>query len=207
MNHNPGSTTGTTVLVLLRDPRDPRSWAQFVARYGGAIYGLCRRRWGLQEADACDVTQDVLVKLFEKLPTFRYDPSRGRFRAWLRTLAHHAWADFMEARRRAGSGAGDDAGLDRLRTLAAPDGLAAEMERAFDRELLEEARARVRPTVSPRDWQIFVDLTDGGRSGAEVAGAHGLAVPPVFMVKSRILKRLRQVVRQLEGLPPEEAGP
>ena len=52
--------------------------------YAPAIYRWCVRR-GLQDTDAQDVTQQVLLQLATKLPAFTYDPARS-FRAWLRTL-------------------------------------------------------------------------------------------------------------------------
>ena len=35
------------------------------------------RRAGLQDADAADLVQDVVVVLFQKLPEFTYDPLRS----------------------------------------------------------------------------------------------------------------------------------
>lgn len=52
------------------------------------VYRWCRR-WHLQDADAEDVTQAVLAKLTGKMGSFEYDPARS-FRAWLKTVAHHA---------------------------------------------------------------------------------------------------------------------
>src|SRR5262245_21503678 len=100
------SGTRLTLLGLLRrDPGNQEAWGEFVAHYGPKIYHWCLR-WGLQEADAQDVTQDVLLRLAQKMRHFTYDPSRS-FRAWLRTLAHHAWSDFVAARGRPGLGSGD----------------------------------------------------------------------------------------------------
>ena len=62
------------------------------------IYRWCRR-WGLQDADAKDVTQQVLLTLPAKMARFKYNPD-GSFRAWLHTLAHHAWHDFRVRTRR-----------------------------------------------------------------------------------------------------------
>jgi RNA polymerase sigma-70 factor (ECF subfamily) len=90
---------------LRHSPSDQAAWDEFVERYSPRIYGWCRR-WNLQEADAQDVTQDVLLRLAEKMRTFAYDPS-GSFRGWLKTLAHHAWHDFVKKRERAGAGSGD----------------------------------------------------------------------------------------------------
>src|SRR4051795_3878450 len=99
-------TTRLTLLTQLRqDPSDQVGWDEFVERYGRHIYRWCRQ-WKLQDADAEDVTQTILVKLSDKLRAFAYDPSRS-FRGWLKTVAHHAWRDFEESRRRAGRGAGD----------------------------------------------------------------------------------------------------
>ncbi len=91
-------TTCVTLLTLLRqDPSDQAGWDKFVERYGRHIYRWCRQ-WKLQDADAEDLTQDILVKLTQKLRAFAYDPSRS-FRGWLKTVAHHAWRDFDVSRR------------------------------------------------------------------------------------------------------------
>jgi RNA polymerase sigma factor (sigma-70 family) len=102
-------TTRVTLLARLRqDPSDQADWDEFVERYGSHIYRWCRQ-WKLQDADAEDVTQSILVKLFQKLRAFAYDPSRS-FRGWLKTVAHHAWRDFEDSRRRARPIAGDSEG-------------------------------------------------------------------------------------------------
>ena len=58
-----GSDTSASLLVQLQQvPADQAAWAAFVRRYGPLIHGWCRR-WGLQEADALEVDQEVLLKL------------------------------------------------------------------------------------------------------------------------------------------------
>src|SRR5271154_3817185 len=98
-------TTHMTLLTRLRqDPSDQAGWDEFVERYGRHIYRWCRE-WKLQDADAKDVTQTILVKLTQKLRAFVYDPSRS-FRSWLKTVAHHTWRDFEVSRRHAQPAAG-----------------------------------------------------------------------------------------------------
>src|SRR4051794_40193551 len=90
--------TRVTLLARLREnPADQAAWAEFVDLYGPAIYAWCRG-WKLQEADAQDITQGVLLRLAAKLPEFTYDP-RGSFRSWLKTVTHHAWRNFMRQER------------------------------------------------------------------------------------------------------------
>src|SRR5262245_50124835 len=103
MNGASDSQTRVSLLLQLRrDPAAPQAWAEFMEHYGDKVLGWCRA-WGLQEADARDVTQDVLLRLSVRLRDFCYDPSRS-FRAWLKTVARHAWVAFAESRQRPGSG-------------------------------------------------------------------------------------------------------
>ena len=196
------SRTRITLLGRLRrDPANEAAWAEFVEQYGRKIYGWCRQ-WNLQEADAEDVTQNVLVKLAAKMRDFTYDPSRS-FRAWLKTLTNHALSDFQDSRRRHTSGSGDSA-VDRLlQNVAAGEDLVKRLEEEFDRELLQEAMQRVRLRVAPQTWQAFWLTALEGLSGAEAAAQIPMAVAQVFVAKRRVQKMLREEVARLEG--PDEA--
>ncbi len=128
------SRTSVTLLNLLRDDEKQRvGWEEFVLRYRPKILGWCRK-WGLQEADAEDVTQSVLVKLTEKMRSFRYDPSFS-FRRWLRTVTHNTCIDYSE-RWRKQRGTGNSEVLQMLQSLEARADLAARLEETYDQELL-----------------------------------------------------------------------
>ncbi len=198
MNDEADLRTSASLLHRVgHDPSDQAAWSAFVDRYGPRIYAWCRH-WQLQECDAQDVTQDVLLQLVDKLRRFHYDRSRC-FRAWLKTLVHHAWQDFLDRRRRAGPGGGDSAAWRQLETLAAREDLEQQLREAFDRELLEEALARVRQRVAPHTWEAFRLLTFEGLSGAEVAPRVGMQVTMVYVAKSKVQKMLREEVDRLEA--------
>src|SRR5205085_6200505 len=168
----------------------------FVEHYGAKIYAWCRR-WDLQEADAQDVTQNVLLKLAEKLRDFEYDASRS-FRAWLKTLTHHAWSDYQEARRRPGQGSGDSQVGLLLDSVVAREDLLQRLEEEFDRELLDEAMARVRLRVAPQTWEAFRLTAVEGLAGAEAAAAIPMQVAQVFVAKRRVQTMLQEEVARLE---------
>jgi RNA polymerase sigma-70 factor (ECF subfamily) len=196
------SRTSATLLARLRQvPPDQAAWAEFAERYGRKIYGWCRQ-WNLQEADAQDVTQDVLVKLAEKMHHFDYDPTRS-FRAWLKTVARHTWSDFWDSRKRAGT-VGSGHGMELLQTVEAREDLVERLEDEFDRELLEEAMARVRSRVAPRTWRAFELMAFEGWSGAEAAKVLGIKVAAVFLAKSRVQRHLQEELHHLEGRSPED---
>jgi RNA polymerase sigma-70 factor (ECF subfamily) len=181
---------------LRQNPADQAAWSEFVERYGRQVYGWCRGK--LQDADAEDVTQMVLARLAERMRSFAYDPSKS-FRGWLRTLTRHAWSDFVEARQRGGRGSGDESADECLQTLPARDDLVARLEEQFDREVLEEATARVRLRVDPASWEAFHLMAVEGVSGAEAAQRLGKPVAGVFKAKTRVQAMLRDEVARLEG--------
>jgi RNA polymerase sigma-70 factor (ECF subfamily) len=202
--HNPDPETSVTLLARLRDtPADQAAWCQFVARYGRKIYGWCRH-WGLQEADAEDVTQEVLLKLSAKMQDFSYHRT-GSFRAWLKTLTHHAWQDFATSRRRAGAAAGGSAARDLLHTVEAREDLLARLGEEFDRELLEAAAARVRQRVQPHTWDAYRLTALEGLSGAETAQQLGIKVATVFVAKSKVQSMLQEEIARMEGTDPGRA--
>src|SRR3954452_19955241 len=116
-------TTRVTLLNQLRhDPSDQAGWDEFVERYGRHIYRWCRQ-WNLQDADAEDVTQDILMKLTRKLRDFKYDSARS-FRGWLKTVTHHAWKDFVDSRRHSERAAGDSLVHEQMLSVEAREDLA-----------------------------------------------------------------------------------
>jgi RNA polymerase sigma-70 factor (ECF subfamily) len=193
------STTSVTLLGRLRhDPKDQAAWGDFVARYGPKILGWCRR-WQLQQADAQDVTQEVLLKLNHLMATFVYDP-KGSFQAWLKTLTHHAWRDFVAQRRRADRGRGNSQMVAFLENPQAGADLVEDLQDEFRRELLDRAMARVQPRVASRAWDAFRLTALEGWSGS-AAGAHlQMKVAQVYMARSRVTKRIEDEVRRLERL-------
>jgi RNA polymerase sigma-70 factor (ECF subfamily) len=202
MQFDPSSLTSETLLGRLRQgPDDQAAWDRFVERYGPMIYGWCRR-WDLQEADAEDVTQEVLLCLARKLRTFAYDPSRS-FRGWLRTLTEHACSDFFAECGRRDRASGDTAVLEILKSAPSRADLLTRLEDQFDHELMGEALARVRLRVEPQTWEAFRLTATEGLPGDAAAAQLGMRLTAVFKAKSRVLQLLRDEVARLEqgGIP------
>lgn len=164
-------------------------------RYGRKIYGWCRR-WGLRQAEAQDVTQNVLLELARQMGGFVYRPT-GSFRGWLKTIAYRAWCDFLTARQRTVAGGGDPV-LALLAVPAAGADLLAQLDEECERELLAEAMVRVRRRVQPHTWQAFQMMALEGQSAAEVAGRLGMQVGTVYVARGKVQKMLQEEIRQLE---------
>jgi RNA polymerase sigma-70 factor (ECF subfamily) len=200
-DHSGNQTRLSLLSRLRRDPENPSAWDEFAGRYGPQIRAWCRA-WGMQEADSEDIAQMVLVRLAVKLRSFVYDPD-GSFRAWLKTLARHAWSDFVADRERTVAGEGGSGMFKVLHSVQARDDLEKRLEEAFDLELLELATDRVRARVAPRTWEAFQLTALDGLSGAEAALRLGMPVASVFKAKSNVQKMLQEEIDQLQ----EVAGP
>ena len=71
-----GYRTRQTLLERLRDRYDDSSWQEFIDTYRGYIFVVVRRM-NINEADAEDLVQQVLLKLWEELPDFAYDSKKA----------------------------------------------------------------------------------------------------------------------------------
>jgi len=200
MGMGPVSTRVTLLARLRQTPDNQSAWSEFVGLYGPVIYGWCRR-WKLQESDAQDVTQNVLLRLASKLPEFAYDPTRS-FRAWLKTLTHHAWKDYLDKHSAQDRGSGDSAVADLLKSTAARDDLMTRLEEAFDQELLAAAVARVRDRVAPQTWEAYRLTAVEGMRGAEAAALVSMQVGQVYVAKQRVQKLLQEEIERLETGEP-----
>ena len=196
MSDNTNSQTGATLFALLERPGDSGAWSRFVARYQPTIFRWCKSR-GLQDADAEDVTQEVLGKFAKVAAVFIYDPTKSGFRAWLRTLTRHALADLARDKARAPS-SGDARTQMLLDMLQTTDDLESRLDEEYERELLERAMSIVRQRVEPKTWRAFELLVEG-RAGSDAARELNLSVAAVYMAKSRIQKMLADEVRSAEA--------
>jgi RNA polymerase sigma-70 factor (ECF subfamily) len=197
-------TTRLTLLSRIRDLRDVQAWAEFVELYAPLVYSLARKH-GLQDADAADLTQDVLRAVVSAAPTFAYDPSRGSFRGWLFTVAYNQLRKFAHARKRPGGGTGDPAAQQLLEEQPARED-ADLWDEQYRRRLFEWAAERVRGSVRPATWQAFWHTAVAGQDPRAVGEALGMSPGAVYIAKSRVLARIREVLEQLPGedvLPPQ----
>ncbi len=182
---------------LGRSPSDQAAWEAFVDRYGPKIYKWCLH-WRLQEADAEDVTQSVLLKLANKLAYFSYDPSKS-FRAWLKTITRHALSDYLASQKDGTLGSGDTQSIQMLASVEARDDLSSRLEQEFDHELLDEAMSRVRLRIDPEKWEVFRLLAIENLSGVDVAKRVNMKLATVYVVRSKVQKLLQEEIQKLEA--------
>jgi RNA polymerase sigma-70 factor (ECF subfamily) len=182
---------------LCADPGDSAAWQHFDELYRPLLTSWLGRH-ALQAHDIEDLVQDVLAAVVREMPRFRYDPVKGRFRSWLRTVLVNRLREFWRQRRGRPQATGDsDFYVGVLEQLEAPDSeLARLWDQEHDRHVVRRFLDVVRRDFAPATWQAFERLM-AGEQPAAVALALNLSVNAVYLAKAGIVKRLREEMADL----------
>jgi RNA polymerase sigma-70 factor (ECF subfamily) len=190
--------TRASLLLRLRDPQDDAAWNRFAGLYAPLLVHFLRKR-GLQDHDATDLTQEVMLAVAQAMRAFEYDPRRGSFRGWLFTIVQNKLRNFLAVRQRQPQGTGGTSMQQRLDqqpgTEADP---AALWDRAYEQQLFAWASEQVRPRVAGHNWLAFWRTAVEGQSTQDVAGQLGLSVAAVRLAKSRVMAQIRKVLQEVE---------
>lgn len=198
MSTDRSSTWPTTQITLLRrvaDQRDYASWDCFVRTYGPLVHRYCVRR-GLQEADASDVVQDVLLQVSKGIGRFCYDARRGGFRNWLGTVTHRAMLKHLAKSHRSGVGAGDVVGAP-PKDQECQRSLGEAWVESFNAHVYREAVSRIRLYFSEETWHAFEATFAQNRQPDEVAEELQRSVGWVYQAKSQVVRRLKDEILYL----------
>lgn len=179
---------------------DQEAWHDFHARYGELIKGYARLR-GVQPADCDDLLQDVMVSLSKAMPGFKYDPSKGTFRAYLKTCVVHAIARRARQNRPA-TGLQD---FERQADGALMEGgggraQGQEPDEAWEQQWRQHhtrlAMRTVESEFNATDLEAFHRYALMHHDAATVAADLKVSVESVYQAKSRILKRLSRLITE-----------
>jgi len=196
-----------------------------VSVYWKPVYGYLRLRWGLEPEAARDLTQDFFTEAMLRGFLGGYDPSRARFRTYLRSCLDHFAAKARRAERRLkrGGGAralpldfdGAEAAFVRAGQIAEADAEARfrqEWVRALLTGAVEAFRAACEREGKATQFQLFAryDLSpeEASRPPTYRQLAEEFAVPVTQVTNYLAWARRefrRQVLQTLRGLCGSEA--
>ena len=192
------SMTQSSLLVRIRDQDDSEAWGQFHQIYGPLIFRFARWQ-GLQDADAADLTQDVLKEVCRQIGSFEYRRDQGRFRGWLLTVARCTVARMKQARFRQPTGTGDTGHLRRLENL--PDE-ASDLETYWNQEyeqtLFAWAAKDVQARVEESTWEAFRRTAVDGDKPTDVARELNLNLGSVYVARNRVLASIKRRIGEID---------
>lgn len=193
--------TRHSLLVGLRR-RDEDAWAQFVEIYNPLLWRVVRKQ-GLNEPDAADVVQEVLLSVYKSIETFERGRQTGSFRAWLATIARNTAINVLLRRIQMPASGGSSMHA-RLTDIADP---ANDLTRLWDlehrKQWIDWAARQVRSEVEPNTFEAFWRTAILGESITVVSQTLGMTSGAVYVARGRVMSRLRKHLEKIE----DEKGP
>jgi RNA polymerase sigma-70 factor (ECF subfamily) len=188
--------TTTALLEALLDPADDEVWHDFDRRYRPILIAFARRL-GLPDEDAADAAQDTLARFVRSYRDGKYDRDRGRLRSWIIGIARHCVYDIHQHR-----ATNPKRGLSAISELPDESTLNAMWDEECEQEILRQGISELRQQTKTDEGTIraFEMLAFDGRKPAEIAEALSMSLNDVYLAKHRCLKRLREIISQLEHL-------
>jgi RNA polymerase sigma-70 factor (ECF subfamily) len=186
--------TRVSLIVRLKDRDDQEAWGEFLEIYRPLVYRLATCK-GLQDADAEDVVQQVFGSVARAVDRWRPDSARATFRTWLTTIARNAIINAL-TRRAPDRASGNTSDRELLADYAAETADSRVLLTESRREIFQWAARRAREEFEPHTWDAFWLTAVEGHDVAEVAEATGKKPGAVYAARSRVMKRLKQIVQQ-----------
>lgn len=197
-------TTRKTLLVKVRNG-DEISWREFYETYQPLIW-LCGGDHSLNYEEKQELVQTVMVQIFqrdilkkydfEKVPehiTFKYEPSRGRFRHFLKKIIRNN-AKKIFNKRKHHCELGDQLDLlDRSNFNQA-------WEEEWEQHILASAMVELRNRVSAETFLAFEKYALHNEDPKDVALFLGISISSVYTAKSRCISIIKSIVDELEEI-------
>lgn len=196
-------STRASLIWAIRDSQNAGAWIDFYRIYASLVQHFLRR-FGLSDADADDVTQEVLLLAQRSLQTGAYDASRGGFRKWLFGIARRRALAALRARcrRTRAQWVPPEGGVDLVDQLEDERGEQAHRE-LWEQEwryaVLDDAMRHVEGQVGDKAFRAFTLHAINQWPVDRVAEHLGIAAASVYVYKHRVLNAIKERVARLDS--------
>ena len=182
--------TRQTLIQRARNPNDSQAWDQF-ADYYKSFIRMVLMQLQVRTDELDDLSQTVLLKLWQGLPTMKMGRGGARFRTWLGKVIRNAVYDHFRqvaSRKRRDSNA---AVAD-----VVPSDLDDIIESEWRKHIITLVLGRLNASFSGKAMDVFM-MTLDGKSVDDIASTLELSKDSVYVLRNRVQSRFRKEARQL----------
>jgi RNA polymerase sigma factor (sigma-70 family) len=193
---NTSQNTRITLIERVQSQHDETSWEHFVEIYKGFIYAIIHKM-NISSHDADDLTQQVLITLWKKLPETDLKKI-VRFRSWIAAITRNHVLNFIKKRKADAlrlEKASQDENLTYLDSIRLPE-IEAIAETQWKIHLMNLALENVRPKFTGHAMAVF-ELSMQGLPRAEIAEKLGIQERSIYRLKNRVISRLAEEIETL----------
>jgi RNA polymerase sigma-70 factor (ECF subfamily) len=193
------TVTSTTLLEGLMNRQDSLAWRRFHGRYEPMVMSFARKL-GLNDSDAQDVGQEVMLAFVQEYWGGRYDRAKGRLRSWLFGIAHRKVIDLRRKKAKEAVVADRTDATGFMERLESPQEAEAVWEEEWQRFVLRACLDEVGRHLSPTTVKAF-DLYVLKQWPVEKVADHlGITQNSVYIAKNRTMERIRQIKAEMEEI-------
>ncbi|WDE95208.1 sigma-70 family RNA polymerase sigma factor [Lentisphaera profundi] len=190
--------TNATLLQRVKNTHDDSSWDEFNEYYRPYIY-MITKGLNIRHHDALEITQMIIIKIWKHLPEFNYDPDKGYFRGWLRTVTVNTVRNYIAKK------AYSHESIEGLEEVEEGKGFNnkvtdAEIEAIADREwehyICDLAWNNVKADFNDNVQEVYAQLSTGTKCET-IAENIGIKCNTVYIYRKRIQEKLYKEIRRL----------
>lgn len=186
-------TTRASLLVQIKDKDDSAAWRVFDSIYRPMLLRFAIAR-GLDDGAADEIAQQCMVTIHQHIQSFEYDPKKGKFKSWLKTMVcNRVKNHFRDQRERCADTA--DFQREDCRALP-PDEL---FEKVWMDEHLRYCLAEMRLELGEETYDAFYAYAIAERPVEDVCKETGLCSNQLYKLKWKITQTLKVKMKVLEG--------
>ena len=176
--------TRKSLLNRLKDSADQESWQLFFDTYWRLIYKTAVES-GLTDAEAQEVVQETMIRVWKKMPTFQYDAAKGSFKSWLLQLT--GWRITAQLRKRRPSHVFEDCSTLEIENVPDPETPLEDFwDEEWEKTLLEAAMERLKRKIRPGHYQIFDLHVCKKWPASKLAKCFEITEDQVYVIKHRV---------------------
>ena len=190
--------TNATLLQRVKNQHDDKSWDEFNKYYRPYVFMIIRGL-NIRHHDAQEVSQLIMIKLWESLPTFEYSPDKGYFRGWLRTVTVNRVRNYIATK------AYKQESLDALEeqeghTYSEDEFTESEIEKVADREwenyIFDMAWTNIKDKFNDKIQAVYEELMQD-IDPEKIAENIGIKRNTVYVYRKRVNEKLFKEIRRL----------
>jgi RNA polymerase sigma-70 factor (ECF subfamily) len=189
--------TTTKALEELKDSNDAAVWKQFQEYFYPVVVNFARAS-GLSSTDAEDAAQQTMLTFVQAYRAGKYDREKGRLSGWLYGLARKVILNYRKHQPREKLISDGTTKTSFWNNIEDEESARETWDRHWRQILLERSLQQVRRETDKKVFEAFELYAIMEKSAEEVAEQLGISTNAVYIAKSRVLTRLRQLQKELE---------
>jgi len=189
--------TTTQLLEDLKTTHDESAWTEFCSHFQPVVIEFAKKL-GLSNVEAEDAAQETMAAFFKAFKEGKYDPAKGRLSNWLFGIAKRITLNLrgrqplekLIADKATGTSFWDMVQDDRT--------IGRTWELQWQQMVLKRCLDQVRLEFDPKVFGAFRDYAIDQSAIEEVCEKFDMSRNAVYIAKSRVLSRLRELKQQFE---------